>query len=94
MTAFLFLASLLLVLYLSSPWLVSSEHPDDGADTVLKDLLRQKDKLLTAYRDLELDFDTQKMSSEDFTGQKAALLGELEGVYKSIDAARTPSKDA
>lgn len=92
MTATLFLISLIIALYIVSPWLITGQDEVSSADESLARLLEQKEKLLYAYKDLDLDFKTDKMTSEDYSDQKASLLQELDGVYKSIDAITGPER--
>lgn len=84
-TALIFL-SFVVVLFIVSPWFAYGPEDDRTAEDTIKRLLEQKEKLLHAYRDLELDYKTDKMTESDYTEQKASLLQELDGVYKSLDA--------
>lgn len=76
---FTFFASCLVAI----PWLVTSN--DNALPDLLSGNLEKKQVLLKTYASLEFDFQTQKISPEDFAQQKAILLAELQGIYALID---------
>lgn len=80
--------SIITAYYILYPWVCPEGAIFQATDTPLRDLEVNRQKLLQAIKDLDLEFATQKITSEDYILQKNALSAELGLVYASIDAHR------
>ncbi len=57
-----------------------------GPTSEMQSLQEQKERCLQVLKDLELDFQTQKVSPEEFERMGHAVKSELAGIYEKIDA--------
>ena len=62
---------------------------DDYAETPLQGLLSQKDTIYSALKDLEFDYQTGKLSDDDYEELRKKFTGEASTVLGEIDALRS-----
>ena len=80
------------VLLVALPLVRERRAPDgsmealSGADTRRLQLLEERDRLLAALQDLELDRDLQKISEDDYQLMRAALRRDVGSVLVKLDA--------
>lgn len=62
---------------------------DDYAETPLQGLLSQKDTIYSALKDLEFDYQTGKLSDDDYEELRKKFTAEASTVLEEIDSMRS-----
>lgn len=78
-------------MYIFEPFIrgrVTGGLKDDYEETPLHHLLSRKDSIYTALRDLEFDYQTGKLSDDDYEGLRAKFTSEASVVLEEIDEMR------
>ena len=86
------LLAFLVVLWLTSRWVLAPIRSDDDAaldDTELAVLEAERDARLAAVRDARLDLDGGKLSADDHRALDARLRAEALDALRVLDAARS-----
>jgi hypothetical protein len=86
---FLILGLLVLViLFISRPFLERKTLPASGEDHELSSLLAERDRILNALQELDFDFALGKIPESDFPGQRASLLQRGADILRQLDTLR------
>lgn len=87
------LALIVLVgVYIAWPIVVATPRPrapQSQKESPLADLLREKEATLAAIRELEFDYQTGKLSSEDYQDLRSRYEAKAVAILRALDAAGT-----
>ncbi|RIL11316.1 MAG: hypothetical protein DCC75_02565 [Proteobacteria bacterium] len=86
-TLFTALLTVLLCWYIMRPLIVSGEESAAARSTERGRMLARKEQLLQALKDLDLDNQTGKISTEDYIGSRSQMTSELAELYAALDSA-------
>lgn len=78
----------LVVLYISRPFLEPKSAPAAAEDHELSSLLAERDRILTALQELDFDFALGKIPEADYPGQRVALLQRGADILRQLDTLR------
>ena len=78
----------LVVLFISRPFLERKTIPTSVEDHELSSLLAERDRILNALQELDFDFALGKIPESDFPGQRASLLQRGADILRQLDALR------
>ncbi len=79
-------------LFIFEPFMSKSAarlFPDDYQETALHHLLSRKDSIYTAMKDLEFDYQTGKLSDEDYGILRRKFVVQVSSVLEEIDTMRS-----
>lgn len=76
---------LLVVLFLSRPFLEGKKEGDDFVRHRYSHLVAEKERLLTAIQDLDLDLELKKIPPENHAQKRQQLMGEAAQTMKMLD---------
>jgi len=71
--------------FIMRPFLVNEEAPRKTGSSRIDSLLAEKERLLLAIEDLDLEFELEKISSEEHNRNRDILLAEASEVIKQLD---------
>ncbi len=86
---------ILVVLYITRPFLVRRAVMVTKEEQTLSTLLAEKERLLSTLQELDFDYNLGKIPDEDYPDQRQALLTETVQLMKQLDAinrSETPSR--
>ena len=79
-------------LFISRPFLVESEIRGRSSSSRYDSLIAEKERLLSAIEELDLELDLKKISSKEHTRNRDILLVEAAEVLKQLDKVQKPDK--
>jgi hypothetical protein len=80
-----FFIFLLSGLYILRPFLVSTDTEGRAGSTIRDSLVADRERLLLAIEDLDLEFELKKISSDEHARNRDILLSEAAKVLKDLD---------